>query len=125
MARLSTNLYNIFVRSPIDKKAANVVSQRYVEPNYPDLNREELKEIVVRLQRKSQLLKVVLQIKNKSQHKNLKYRDNRGRPTLRSEREPRAVQEYRRVGEQIQRMESRIGEINRERKAARTGEALW
>ena len=113
MSRLSTDLNAIFVRSPIDKLARRVTSQRHVSPDDPSLSKQELIEIIDRLIRKSRLLKVVLKITTKRQHKNLKTKDNKGIKNFRSTKEPRAMQEYRRVGGEIHRLTEEVCAINK------------
>lgn len=103
---------------PVNGRAASVVSQRGIESDKP-LSREELIEIVARLERKSRLLKLVLHIKTKAQHKNLMWKTNKGHRTVRSAAEPRSVKEYKRVGLELQRMHAAIREINTAARAAK------
>lgn len=103
---------------PVNGRAARVVSQKGCTGDTP-LSKDELLELVARLQRKSRLLKLVLNIKNKAQHKNLIWKSNKGFKTQRATAEPRALVEYRRVGVEIQRMLNEVKNINDEAKRKR------
>ena len=118
------NLDAIFVRSPINRLAATVTSQRRVAVQDEPLSREELAYIVQRLTRKLRLLKEVLGIKSKAQHRNLVWKTNKGIRNYRAEKEPRAVIEYKRVGEEIQRMNAELAILRKCRQAAAKQEAF-
>lgn len=88
-----------------------------------DLTREELVFLSSRLERKLRLLKKVLRITTKAQHINLMYairhyrgHDKPGTGMLRLGANPRAVFEYKRIGEEMQRMQARIHELKLKRK---------
>ena len=103
---------------PINGRAAGAVSQHGCATE-TDLSKSELLEIVVRLQRKSRLLKAVLNITNRAQHKNLMWKSNKGFKSDRFKADPRSVVEYRRVGLEIQRLNQAVKAINDKAKAER------
>ncbi|WP_294767205.1 hypothetical protein [uncultured Rhodoferax sp.] len=103
---------------PVNGRAASVVSQKGIAPD-ADLSRDELLELIARLQRKSRLLKVVLGITNRAQHKNLMWKANKGFKATRIKSDPRAVVEYRRVGVEILRLNQAVKAINDRAKAER------
>lgn len=113
------NIDRILASAPINQSAAKVVSS----PRHPapmgDLSREELIFLRTRLERKLRLLKQVLKITSKAQHTNLinaikSGRRNRpGVGMLRLTANPRAALEYKRIGEEMQRMQQRICELKR------------
>jgi hypothetical protein len=80
------------------------------------IGRQDLVDLIARLQRKLRLLKVVLRIDNRAKHKNLIYRAAKGKGTLRTKANPRAVTEYVRIGHEIQRMNRALQEMNCERR---------
>jgi hypothetical protein len=101
-------------RTPVNRVAARVTSQRFVVAEEEPLTRKELREIVAKLRRKHQLLKLVLNIKSKAQHVNLLHKYKRNIPNQRTTKEPRAVAEYKRVGEEIQKFSAILLNIRRE-----------
>jgi hypothetical protein len=120
------NLDAILTSAPINQTAARVVSSPRSPVPMGDISREELIHLWSRLERKLRLLKQVLKITSKAQHKNLVHAINsgrRGRPgvgMLRLTANPRTALEYKRVGEEMKRMQDRIRELNAEAKAARS-----
>jgi hypothetical protein len=108
----------ILLRSPVDRVARRVTSQQFVEKEDSELTREEINAIVERLCRKQRLLKVVLKIKTKTQHKNFTRRVSRGGGDYRERLEPRAVAEYMRCGVEIYRLTNELGERTLSRKFA-------
>lgn len=119
------NIDRIFTSAPINMTAARVVSSPRTPQPLTDLTREELLYLRSRLERKLRLLKQVLRITSKAQHTNLinaikSGRRNRpGVGMLRLTANPRAALEYKRVGEEMQRMQDRIREL----RLAANGEA--
>jgi hypothetical protein len=113
------NIDAILTSSPINQTAARVVSRRRGIEEATSMAREELVALKDRLERKQRLLKRVLGITTKAQHKNLLYRMNTGRMMLteRGKREPRSALEYKLVGEQIWRLNERLCEMRAERRA--------
>lgn len=112
------NLQAILVRSPVNRLAAAVTSQRHVAQADTPMTREEVTAIFQRLQRKQRLLRHVLGITSKAQHANLMYQANKGRWLGRAKKEPRVFVEYRRVGNEMQRMQNALAEMRNERRAA-------
>lgn len=111
------NLDRILTSSPVNTTAARVVGRRRGIEDPGSLSREELIEIVNRLERKLRLLKVVLGITTKAQHKNLVWKFNKGFKSNRFKSDPRAVIEYKRCGEEKQRLSRRLQELRAERRA--------
>ena len=97
------NISEILVRSPVNRSTSFVVSQDGCKDETP-LTRDELSYLVRRLERKHRLMKHALQIKSKAQHKNMIYKLNIGVRQFRTEKEPRIVAEYVRVGNDMQRL---------------------
>lgn len=119
------NLHGILSSSPVNRLAGAVTSQRGLLPYDSPMSRSEIAQIVDRLSRKQRLLKRVLGIAGKSQHKNTIYKMKRGFKSYRADGEPRALVEYKRVGEQIQHLNSeicRIKKIRKDRMNAATNE---
>lgn len=109
---------DIFVRAPVNKLAAVVVSQKGVAETDTPLTREELARIVERLGRKQRLLKRVLGIANKSQHRNAIWKDNKRLIQYRAQNEPRAFVEYRRIGQEMARLNVELAEMRKCRRLA-------
>jgi hypothetical protein len=120
------NLDAILASSPINQTAARVVSRRRGIEEPTNMAREEIVALKARLERKQRLLKRVLGITTKAQHKNLVYRMNTGRMMLteRGKNEPRSALEYKLVGEQIQRLNVRLSELRAERRAVAMAERV-
>jgi hypothetical protein len=98
------DLHAILIRAPVNRLAARVVSQRDLGLDSYELQREEICCLIDRLRRKHKLLKHVLKIKTKAQHKNLMYKHSKGLKQYRKQNEPRAFSEYLIVGREIQRL---------------------
>lgn len=105
-------LLQVLNSQPINRQARIVTSQRRVSSTDTPLTREELAAITNRLQRKQRLLKLVLGIKNKSQHNNTLYKFKKKIPQFRGRAEPRALVEYVRVGQEIQRINRELEELH-------------
>jgi hypothetical protein len=110
------NLHSILVRSPIDGVAARVVSQRNAATEDAPMTREEICAILDRLRRKHSLLKMVLAIKTKAQHANLRYKYGKKLPQFRQRKEPRAFTEYIRIGNEMQRLLDELHEMRKLRR---------
>jgi hypothetical protein len=115
----------VITSAPVNGTARAVVRQPRGVESSGELTREELIEIVERLQRKMRLLKVALGITTKAQHKNVVAKFNKGLKSARFNADPRAVTEYKRVGEEIQRLAARISELKALRKAAMPPSVQW
>lgn len=121
----------ILTRCPVDRTTRMVTSQRNVSESDGPLSKQDLIDITERCIRKQRLLKIVLGIRNKSQHSNFVYRYNKGWKQKRSAREPRAAQEYIRLGEMMQRFNAELSQLKAtEREKARLrdemlGEREW
>ncbi len=112
------DLHAILVRAPVNRLAASVVSQRRVAAADTPLSREELAYLLDRLGRKQRLLKMVLGIKTKAQHTNLRYKHSRRLPQFRQQQEPRAFTEYIRVGNDMQRLSRELAALRQARRIA-------
>lgn len=112
----------VLASSPINSTARSVIGQRRCAVDEAEMGRAELLELLARLSRKQHLLKLVLGIKNRAQHKNflaaLKGK-HYGSGKSRGYGNPRAAVEYKRVGEEMARLNRRIAELNGEYKAER------
>jgi hypothetical protein len=119
------NLDRILASAPINQAAARVTASSRTPVPVGDLTKDELLALWRRLERKLRLLKQVLKITSKAQHKNLMTAINSGRRhrpgvgMLRLTANPRTALEYKRVGEEMQRLQDRIREPNLAAKAAR------
>jgi len=103
--------------TPINRQAYRVASQAGCATSDVDLTHEELAEAYERLARKHRLMKFVLRITTKSQHKNVVDRHNKG---IRSNFRPRRITaEYVRVGNAMQVITQRFAELGRVGKEAR------
>lgn len=92
-------LFQVLNSAPVDRIAARVTSQAGCAQEYVDLTHAEAMAVIVRLQRKHRLLKAILRVENKRQHKNLIARHKMGLQS--NYRPPRAIAEYLRVGQNI------------------------
>lgn len=110
------NLDAILASVPVNKTAARVTGIRRGIAPAGDLSRAEVVELLDRLQRKLRLLKAVLRIDTKAKHKNLIYKATRGQHSYRGAANPRGVDEYLRVGHEIQRMNRALQVMRAERK---------
>lgn len=103
---------DISTRTPVDRTAATVTSQRGCEPD-KDLSRSDIAEQIRLLERKRRLLKKVLGIHTRNAHKNLMYKFNkRGRKYSRLEKDSRAMLEYVRVGAEVQRLQRHLNKVS-------------
>jgi hypothetical protein len=109
-------LLRVMNSTPIDMRARIVTSQRRCVEVEASIDKEEIVLLVERLMRKIRLLKVVLSIENKRQHKNVIARFNAGTSKRSKIRPRRAVAEYVRIGLAIQNLNVRLQEIKKERK---------
>lgn len=110
-------LFAVLNSTPINRQARKVTSQAGCATVDATLSREELGEVLERLSRKHRLMKSVLKIKTKSQHKNVVDRHNKGQ---RSNFRPRRLTaEYVRVGMALQVIQQRFSEIDRVGREAR------
>jgi hypothetical protein len=109
-------LLTVLNSAPINKQAAIVTSQRHVATADTPLTRDELAALANRLLRKQRLLKHVLGIKTKRQHKNMTYKAAKGIPQYRAAKEPRALTEYLRCGREIQRLAEELADMRRVRR---------
>jgi len=82
------------------------------------MTRNELAALVQRLSRKHRLLKRVLEIKTKRQHKNVTYKALKGIRQYQTEKEPRSLTEYLRCGKEIQRLTNELSEMRKARQSA-------
>lgn len=108
----------ILLRSPINRMARVVTSQAGCQDADSPLTREDLVAIKDRLERKHRLLKHVLGIKTKAQHANARYKARKRLQQFRQRAEPRAFQEYIRVGDELLRV---VGELTVLRRLRQVG----
>lgn len=106
----------ILAAEPINGTARRVTSQRGAATEDTPLSREELVELVNRLQRKHRLLRRVLGIKNNSQHQNTLYKARHGIRQYRAAKEPRSLTEYVRCGQEMQRLIQELAELRKVRR---------
>lgn len=116
------NLHSILTSSPIDSAARRVTSQAGCATDAALLSREELAALVQRLSRKQRLLKLVLGITNKRQHKNTVYKAGKGLKQFRAAKEPRALTEYRLCGREIARLNDELANLRRLRQMVANAE---
>ena len=109
------NLAEILVREPVDRVARRVTSQTGVAEDDTPLTREELAALVNRLLRKNRLLRHVLGIDTKAKKVNTKYKAKKGIPQFRALKEPRALTEYLRCGQEIQRLGTELAALRKVR----------
>ena len=113
--RLIMNFTEICNLSPINRQAARIVSQRGISEDSP-LSRADLVALSNRLLRKQRLLLFVLGIRNDSQRRNVHEKLKRGIPTNRGLSNPRAMDEYKRIGPATQIIQVELSRLNAERK---------
>lgn len=118
------NINDILVRSPVNRSASYVVSQKSCSDDKP-LSREELAYLVLRLKRKHELMKTLLQIKTRRQHKNAVYKMNAGIQQFRAAKQPRIFAEYIRVGNDIQRLSTELSALRKIRQFVGHAENEW
>lgn len=118
-------LLTVLNGEPINRQARVVTSQRHVATVDTPLTREELAAITNRLQRKQRLLKLVLGIKTKAQHVNTLYKFNKKIPQFRFKTEPRALVEYVRVGQEIQRINTELAALRLVRQFVAQAQQSW
>jgi hypothetical protein len=107
----------VLASAPINGTAASVVAQSRAPASQGDMGPDEIKAIIDRLVRKQRLLKRVLGISSKAQHKNLMYRMNSVRRAVgvtRFQGNPRSAVEYKRLGIEINRLNARVCELRKE-----------
>lgn len=111
------NLHEILIRSPINRTARVVTSQRNVSDDRA-LDKQELVHLKARLLRKHSLLKVVLCIKSNAQLENMRYARNRRIDSRRIAKNGRAAHELFRVGEAIQKIDKELALLKEARRVA-------
>ena len=95
------NFSDLLSATPIDRNAAIVTGQAGCTDGLEQLPERDLMAMKDRMERKHRLLKHVLGIRSKTQHKNLMHKWNKGLPQFR-QRHSRAFVEYVCLGRQIQ-----------------------
>lgn len=113
------NFFELFVRSPINRQTMRVTSQKNTVEIEKSLSRAELVEINSMLIKKQSRLKSILQIESKAQHKSMMYKIDRGFVSFRFEKNPRIALEYKRLGVEINRLNSEISAIKKHAKMVR------
>jgi len=101
------DFYEIFVRSPINRSARNMLSAS--AECEKEISTDELKYLISRLHRKRKLLNLAIGIKTKAQRKNLALKLNQGVRTYRDALNPRGVDEWSRNGKAIERLCDELG----------------
>ena len=107
------NLFDIFVRSPINRQTLIVTSQKNTVEIEQNLSVAELVAITKMLERKRVKLKNILGIKSKAQSHGLNYKMNKGFKSFRAEKSPRIALEYRRLGAQMNQINQAISAIKK------------
>ncbi|RYY74542.1 MAG: hypothetical protein EOO52_13335 [Gammaproteobacteria bacterium] len=107
----------LYALKPANRTAARVVSQAQSVDDAP-LSKQELVQLSNRLLRKQRLIKLVLGITTRAQHKNLINNFIRGKKNIRADKEPRLVAEYKRVGEAIDILAQELARQRNERRIA-------
>ena len=102
--------YDIYLRSPINRISGVVTSQKNVTDD-SDLDRTGLIECLKLLERKHNLLKKVLNVKNRRNHQNLMYRFNNRRRKATGHKQPRVLLEYVRIGKEMQKFINEIRKV--------------
>lgn len=109
---MSHPLLQVLNSAPINRTAKVVTSQKHCDAIYRDADKFEIRFAVHLLTRKMRLMKMVLKITTRSQHKNTIYRhSNLGYKSQRGVSR-RLIGEYARVGQSIQILNKRLAEIN-------------
>ena len=103
------SINRIFGLTPVNRGAALVTSQYGVAQEDLPMGRDELLSMLKLMERKSRLLKRVLNINTHAQHKNSTRQFKKGRES--NFRDSRALAEYTRLGSQMQIFYRRISEI--------------
>ena len=96
------DFYEIFVRSPVNGSARNMLT--YKEHVETDIQKDELVYLIGRLERKRRLLNKALGITSKAQRKNLMRKIGKNRMSIRQRENPRGVEEWYRNGIAIRRL---------------------
>ena len=94
-----TDLYDIYVRTPINGTTARAISFSYAEET--EITTDDIKYILKRLQRKRKLLNTAIGITTKAQKRNLRYKISKGQITVRGRYNSRGVDEWVRNGDAI------------------------
>lgn len=116
---------NLCLRSPIDRLARRVTSQKAVAKYDKPLTADEIKLLLARLERKHKLLKRVLGVHTKAQHKSLCWKYNKRLPQFRQAMEPRSFLEYVRVGRAIQILTNELAQQRALRRLVASAEQLF
>lgn len=90
------DFYEVFVRTPVNGSAAKMLSSSDIIEE--DITNDELNYLISRLVRKRRLLNQAIGVKTKAQRKNLKLKMNKGLETYRGALFPRSVDEWKRNG---------------------------
>jgi len=114
-------IYAVMRSMPVDRLAWRVTKQSACADVDSPLSREELTEMLARMERKARLLKRVLNIETKKQQKNFRLAMKTtlpGNGKWRARANPRSAVEYIRLGEEIQRLGQRICALKKQREEA-------
>jgi len=113
---MQNSIIQVLNSIPVNRQAAIIVSQsRCVKEDKP-LTKKELVDLLNRLIRKQRLLKHILGIKTRSQHNNAIWKFNKHIPQFRNKENPRCFIEYKRVGEEMQRLNKELAELKKIRR---------
>ena len=100
------DFYEIFVRSPVNGSAAKMMS--FADGVEKDIDRDELAFLLRRLHRKRRLLNKAIGVDTNAKRKNLTYKLNQAKNTYRQALNPRGVDEWRRNGQSIRRLNNEL-----------------
>jgi len=107
-----SSISEILTRSPVNGNAYRVTSQRGCATAETDIEKSEIIELSNRLIRKMRLIKTVLGITSKRQHKSFTRRFNKGILNIRQGQTPRLIDEYIRVGLSIHNLNNEMAVCN-------------
>ena len=107
-----SSISEILTRSPVNGNAYRVTSQRGCATVETDIGKGEIIELTNRLIRKMSLMKTVLGITSKRQHKSFTKRFNKGILEIRQRQTPRLIDEYIRVGLAIHNLNKEMAVCN-------------
>ena len=120
-----SSISEILTRSPVNGNAYRVTSQRGCATVETDIGKGEIIELADRLIRKMRLMKTVLGITSKVQHKNFTKRFNKGRLNIRQGQTQRLIDEYIRVGLSIHNLNNEMAVCNAAKKFVHMERKKW
>jgi hypothetical protein len=107
------NIFDIYIRSPINRTAATITSNRNCDHDYL-LSMDDVRHIMKLLVKKRKRLSAYLGLDTRAKVENLGYKLSKGKSPNYKGNEPRIVMEWRRTGLDIQRFTNRLVELKKE-----------